>query len=68
MIQREREWFRHEATVYVPPRASNICAALRLIIRHTENVVFTNVTHDVSPKDAREAIVLEDVTGFETVD
>jgi len=34
-------------------------------IRHAENVVFTNVTHDVSPEDAREAIVLEDVTGFE---
>ncbi|MFC1765114.1 glycosyl hydrolase family 28 protein [Planctomycetota bacterium] len=33
-------------------------------IRHAENVVFTNVTHDVSPADAREAIVLEDVTGF----
>ncbi|TWU38883.1 Exo-poly-alpha-D-galacturonosidase precursor [Novipirellula aureliae] len=36
-------------------------------IRHAENVVFTNVTHDVSPEDAREAIVLEDVTGFKTV-
>ena len=34
-------------------------------IRHAENVVFTNVTHSVSPEDAREAIVLEDVTGFE---
>ncbi|MFC1761200.1 glycosyl hydrolase family 28 protein [Planctomycetota bacterium] len=33
-------------------------------IRHAENVVFSNVTHDVSPADAREAIVLEDVTGF----
>ena len=36
-------------------------------IRHAENVVFTNVTHEVSPEDAREAIVLEDVTGFKTV-
>jgi len=26
------------------------------------------VTHDVSPEDAREAIVLEHVTGFETVE
>ncbi|EMI44242.1 glycoside hydrolase family 28 protein [Rhodopirellula sp. SWK7] len=34
-------------------------------IRHAENVVFNNVTHDVAPEDAREAIVLEDVTGFE---
>lgn len=34
-------------------------------IRHAENIVFNNVTHDVSPEDAREAIVLEDVTGFE---
>ena len=33
-------------------------------IRHAENVEFTNVTHDVSPTDAREAIVLEDVSGF----
>ena len=33
-------------------------------IRHAEDVVFTNVTHDVSPKDAQEAIVLEDVSGF----
>ena len=29
--------------------------------------MFTNVPHDVSPEDAREAIVLEDVTGFEAV-
>ena len=36
-------------------------------IRHAENVAFNNVTHDVSPKDAREAIVLEDVTGFRIV-
>jgi len=36
-------------------------------IRHAENVVFTNVTHDVSPEDAREAIVLEHVTGFKNV-
>ena len=37
-------------------------------IRHADNVVFRNVTHSVSPEDARENIVLEDVTGFETVD
>jgi polygalacturonase len=36
-------------------------------IRHAENVVFTNVTYDVSPEDAREAIILEDVTEFETI-
>ena len=34
-------------------------------IRHAENVVFTNVTHSVSPEDVREDVVLEDVTGFE---
>ena len=37
-------------------------------IRHADNVVFRNVIHSVSPEDAREDIVLEDVTGFETVD
>ena len=36
-------------------------------IRHADNVVFKNVTHSVSPEDVREAIVLEDVTGFKTV-
>jgi len=36
-------------------------------IRHAENVVFTNVTHEVFPEDAREAIVLENVNGFSTV-
>ena len=36
-------------------------------IRHADNVVFTNVTHSVSPEDARKDIVLEDVTGFKTV-
>jgi len=36
-------------------------------IRHADNVVFKNVTHSVSPEDAREDIVLEDVTGFKTV-
>jgi len=30
-------------------------------------VVFNNVTHSVSPEDAREDIVLEDVTGIKTV-
>jgi len=34
-------------------------------IRHADNVVFKNVIHSVSPEDAREDIVLEDVTGFE---
>lgn len=33
-------------------------------IRHADNVVFTNVTYSVSPDDAREDIVLEDVEGF----
>jgi polygalacturonase len=33
-------------------------------IRHADNVVFKNVTHSVSPEDAREGIVLEDVTKF----
>ncbi len=33
-------------------------------IRHADNVVFTNVTHSVSPEDVREDIVLEDVEGF----
>ncbi len=33
-------------------------------IRFAENVVFTNVTHDVYPADAREAIVIEEVSGF----
>jgi hypothetical protein len=34
-------------------------------IRHAENVVFSNVTHGVSARDAREPIVLADVTGFQ---
>ncbi len=33
-------------------------------IRHADNVVFENVTHSVFPEDAREEIVLENVTGF----
>lgn len=37
-------------------------------IRHADNVVFENVTHSVSPEDAREAVVLEDVTGFRIVE
>jgi polygalacturonase len=36
-------------------------------IRHADNVVFKNVTHTVSLEDAREDIVLEDVTGFQIV-
>ncbi len=37
-------------------------------IRHADNVVFKNVTHSVSPEDAREDIVLKDVTGFKTLE
>lgn len=36
-------------------------------IRHAENVVFNNVTHNVTPGDVREAIVLEDVARFENM-
>lgn len=36
-------------------------------IRHVENIVFTDVTHSVSPADARKPIVTEDVTGFKNV-
>ena len=36
-------------------------------IRHVENIVFNNVTHSVAPADARQDIVLDDVTGFKTV-
>ena len=35
-------------------------------IRHAKNVVFKDVPPSVSPEDARENIVIEDVTGFET--
>jgi len=37
-------------------------------IRHADNVVFEDVTHSVSPEDARKDIVLEDVTGFRAVE